>query len=354
MRSKSVTINNRKIGRNHPPYIIAEMSGNHNGNIERAKKLINVAHESGADAIKFQTYRADSLTIKTSNKDFVLKDGAWSGQNIYNLYEHASTPWEWFPELFKYAKSVGITAFSSPFDLEAVKFLETLETPAYKIASNELIDWPLIEAVVKTKKPILLSTGTATKDELRQTLKFISGYNLKTEIIILHCVSSYPANYSEMNLKTIIDINNSFPHLYGLSDHSLGTASSIIAVGLGASVIEKHLTIDRQDGAPDSTFSMEPKELKRLCSETKSAWQSIGKIKYGGTTQLEKKGIFTRQIWSIEKIKEGDIFDWKNLKSIRAPLKSNGISPDYKAIIGKEAKDDIAPFTPITTKMIKK
>ena len=345
---QEVIIDGRKIGNAFPPYIIAELSGNHNGDIERAKKLIKVAKDSGVSAVKLQTYTADSLTIDSDREEFTLKEGTWEGRNLYELYQEAHTPWDWFPELFAYAKELNITIFSSPFDKAAVDLLEDLNAPAYKIASNELTDWPLVEAVVKTGKPVIMSTGASVKQEVSETVEFIKKLG-GNQLIILHCVSAYPAPAEDTHLGTMIDIKNSFDTLYGLSDHTLGTATSVAAVALGACMIEKHYTLDRNDGGPDSSFSLEPHELKALCHDTKWAWESLGGVKYGGETNLKKKGIFTRQFWSIEDIEIGDEISFKNIKSIRAPADADGIrTKEYQNVIGKKAKSFISKYSPIT------
>ena len=349
---KTITINGQNIGQGHAPYIIAELSGNHNGDIDRAKKLIAIAKESGADAVKLQTYTADSLTINSDQEEFTLQSGTWKGRKLYELYQEAHTPWDWFPELFTYAQTIGITIFSSPFDIAAVELLESLNTPAYKIASNELTDWPLVEAVVKTGKPLIMSTGTATKQDVADTVDFIKSLGGDPPII-LHCVSAYPAPAKDTHLGTMLDIGNSFDTLYGLSDHTLGTATSVAAVALGACVIEKHYTLDRNDGGPDSSFSLEPNELKTLCHDTKWAWESLGDIKYGGETDLSAKSIYTRQFWSIKDIQKGDILSFDNIKSIRAPANIKALSTkEYKNVIGQQAATNIAKHSPITRKDI--
>lgn len=344
---QEITINGRKIGPDHPPYIIAEISGNHNGDINRAKILIRKAYEAGACAVKLQTYNADSLTIDTDNDAFTLKVGTWKGRKLYELYKETHTPWAWLPDLFEYARDLGITIFSSPFDKNAVDLLESLNTPAYKIASNELIDWPLLEAVIETGKPIIISTGTAAKQEIFDTLEFIRSIG-GNQVAVLHCVSAYPATPKESNLGTMQDMRSSFGVICGLSDHTLGTATSIAAVSLGACIIEKHYTLDRKDGGPDSSFSLEPAELANLCKDTKCAWDSVQGIKYGADTNLIKKGIFTRQFWAIEEINIGEEITVKNIKSIRAPSEANGLAPkNYKSVYGKKAKVLIHKHSPI-------
>lgn len=348
-----IHIDNKEIGFGFPPYVIAEISGNHNGDIERAKTLIKEAKKAGASAVKLQTYTADSLTIDTDQEEFVLKTGTWKGRNLHDLYTESHTPTEWFEELFALAKKINITIFSSPFDVEAVKLLESLNAPAYKIASNELTDWPLVESAVETGKPVILSTGTASKNDIAETLEFIKNIGGQ-QIAILHCVSAYPALPEDSNLKTMIDIRENFNIISGLSDHTLGTTTSISAVALGASIIEKHFTLDRNDGGPDSSFSLEPDELRSLCINTKWAWESVQGIKYGADTNLLEKSIFTRQYWSIKEIKKDQIISKENIKSIRAPSNAGGMSPkNFKSIFGKKASIDIPRHSPIFPESIK-
>jgi len=347
-----ISIDGRKIGPSYAPYIIAEISGNHNGDIERAKSLIEAAKNSGACAVKLQTYTADSLTINSNRSEFVLQGGAWAGRNLYDLYEEAHTPWAWLPELFAYARELGITIFSSPFDQAAVDILEKLNSPAYKIASNELTDWPLVEAVVKTGKPIILSTGAASKSDISETIDFVKQSGAK-EISVLHCVSAYPALPSDTNLATMVDIRDSFDVISGLSDHTLGTVTSIAAIAMGACIIEKHFTLERNDGGPDSSFSLEPDEMKILCDGAKWAWDSIQGIRYGADTDLRRKGIFTRQFWTVEDINAGEEITTANIKSIRAPSDGGGIpTKHYKQTYGKRAKIFIQKHSPLSFESI--
>ena len=344
----SFFIDGREVGPNQPPYIIAELSGNHNGSLDRAITLIKAAKETGADAVKLQTYTADSLTIDTQREEFVLKDGTWAGRNLYQLYKEAHTPWDWFPELFKAAKALGITVFSSPFEIKAIDLLEDLGAPAYKIASNEFTDWPLVERAAKTGKPLIMSTGASTREQVEQTLAFAKSCGAR-DISILHCVSEYPAPPERANIRTIDDIIASFPDaIPGFSDHTLGNTAAITAIARGACIIEKHFTLNREDGGVDSTFSSEPDEMKRLCEEALWAWKSLGGVQYGGETNLKKKGIFTRQFWTVKPIKSGDMITNENIKSIRAPQDSGAISTmRYRDILGKKATRDIREHEPL-------
>ena len=349
---KVISIDGKLIGPGYPPYIIAEISGNHNGDIDRAKLLIENAKIAGASAVKLQTYTPDSLTIDTKRDEFILKTGTWKGRNLYELYKEAHTPLGWFHDLFSFAKEIGITVFSSPFDDSAVQLLESLDSPAYKIASNELTDWPLVESVVKTGKPVILSTGTASKDDISETLDFIRSMDGQ-QVAMLHCISSYPALPQDSKLATMIDLRDSFEVICGLSDHTLGTATSIAAVAMGGSIIEKHFTLDRNDGGPDSSFSLEPDELKTLCHDAKWAWDSIQGVRYGADTNLHEKSIFTRQFWSIKDIEIDDEITTENIKSIRAPSDSGGISPKkFKSVFGKKARIHIPKHSPILSQSI--
>jgi len=341
------SIEGRLVGGGHRPYVIAEVSGNHNGDIGRALRLIEVAKEAGADAVKLQTYTADSLTIDTDREEFILQGGTWDGWNVYQLYEHAHTPWEWFPELFERARNVGITAFSTPFDIAAVAFLENLGVPAFKVASNELTDWPLVEAVARTGKPMVMSTGAATRQDVSDTVDFVRGLGV-TDLAILHCVSAYPASPEEANIRTMKDIQESFRVVPGFSDHTLGTAASVAAVALGACIIEKHVTLSRDDGGIDSSFSLEPNELELLCREVRWAWQGLGGVVYGGDTDLETKGIFTRQFWTITEIGRGDLLHTGNIRSIRAPVNAGGVATrHYREVIGSRAGVSLQKHCPL-------
>ncbi len=268
-------INGRSIGSNHSPFIIAEMSANHNGSINRAFETIKTAYECGADAIKMQTYTADTMTIDSDNEEFMIKGGLWDGYKLYDLYEWAQTPYEWHKKLFEYARNLGITLFSTPFDETAVDLLEELKTPAYKVASFELVDIPLIKYIASKNKPVIISTGMSSESEITEAIDAMLSQN-NNQIILLHCISSYPAPLEKSNLNQIKNIEKRYGVIAGLSDHSLGTTISVASVALGASVIEKHFTLSRKDKGPDSEFSIEPNELEELCKRTKEAWLSLG------------------------------------------------------------------------------
>jgi len=336
-----VIINNRIISKYSEPYIIAELSANHNGDIQRAFDIILAAKNAGADAIKIQTYTADTITIKSTREEFQIKGGLWDGYDLYNLYKEAETPYEWHKDLFEYAKKIGITIFSSPFDSTAVDLLEELETPAYKIASPEIIDLPLIKRVAQTKKPMIISTGMANFSEISEALEMARENGCK-DIILLHCISSYPTPIEESNLLTITDLADKFGVLTGLSDHTMGTTVATVSVALGSCVIEKHFTLSRADKGPDSEFSLEPSELKRLCIDTKLAWKSLGEASYDLKASETLTG--RRSLYIIRDVKKGEKFTSENLKSIRPGL---GLKPKYyNELIGKSAKVDVARGTP--------
>ena len=342
-------INNRNIGKDYPPYIVAELSANHNGDINRAKEIIKMSKESGADAIKIQTYTADTMTIKCQKEDFQINSGLWKGYNLYDLYKWAETPFEWHKELFDYAKSIDITCFSTPFDESAVDLLEDLNSPAYKIASFEVIDIPLIRYVAQTKKPMIISTGMANFDEISEAVSAAkeSGCN---DLALLHCVSSYPAPEDVYNLRTITDLKKKFNTLVGLSDHTLGINVALASIPLGSCIIEKHVTLSRDDKGPDSEFSLEASELKALCNGSESIWKSLGKVNYE-LNEVEKSSIkFRRSIYAISDIKKGDLITASNIKRIRPGY---GLSPKYfDELVDKTAKVDIARGTPISWDLI--
>lgn len=340
--NKFITIDNRKIGPDYTPYIIAEMSANHNGDIENAFKIMQMAKECGADALKLQTYRPDTITMKSDNPDFLINGGLWDGNTLYDLYEEAHMPWDWHKPLFKKAKELGITIFSSPFDFTAVDLLEELEAPAYKIASFEAIDLPLIEYVAKTGKPMIISTGMANEEEIREAVETAKNAGCK-ELVVLHCVSGYPAPASDYNLATIPDMAKRFNVLTGLSDHTIDNTTAIASVSLGACLIEKHVTLDRNGGGPDDSFSLEESELKQLCNDSKTAWTATGAVNYERKESEKGNITFRRSLYVTKNIKKGEKFTINNVRSIRPGY---GLKPSKIIdVIGKKSKCDISPGT---------
>ncbi|OEE83857.1 pseudaminic acid synthase [Enterovibrio norvegicus FF-162] len=345
-----ITIDARKIGPNFPPYIIAELSANHNGDINRAFQIMEEAKKAGADAIKLQTYTHDTITIDCDSEDFQIRGGLWDGKTLYELYKGAHMPWNWHKPLFEKAKELGITIFSSPFDFSAVDLLEELDAPAYKIASFEVIDLPLIKRVAKTGKPMIISTGMANDDEIGEAIKTAKD-NGCNELIVLHCVSGYPAPAEQYNLRTIADISERFDVLSGLSDHTIDNATAVASVALGACLIEKHVTMDRNGGGADDSFSLEPKELQALCRDSKTAWQAMGQVSYERTEAEKGNAKFRRSIYVVEDMNAGDILTEKNIRSIRPGF---GLEPKYyERILGKAVNEKIARGTPMSMKYVK-
>jgi len=347
---QEISINNRKIGQDHPPYIIAEMSANHNGDINNAYKIIDMAKASEADAVKLQTYTPDTLTIDSDLPDFQLTEGLWAGQSLYELYKGAYMPWEWHKPLFDYAKKIGITIFSSPFDNTAVDLLEDLNTPAYKIASFEAVDLPLIKYVAQTGKPMIISTGMADAQEIQEAIEAAREGGCK-ELAILHCVSGYPAPAEDYNLRTLVDMQGKFGLVTGLSDHTIDNTTAITSVALGASIIEKHVTLDRNGGGPDDSFSLEPEELRQLCTGATTAWESLGKIDYGRKSSEQTNVKFRRSLYFVKDIKKGEVITLEHVKSIRPGY---GLAPKYiDQIIGLVATNNIAKDSPVDSGFIK-
>lgn len=342
---KKIQINGHSIGDGFSPYIVAEISANHNGDLSKAKEIIRLAKDSGADAVKLQTYTPDTLTIDCNKDDFLIHEGVWAGYKLYDLYKEAYTPFEWHQPLFDYCAQIGITCFSTPFDESAVDLLEQLDCPAYKIASFEIVDLPLIKYVARTGKPMIISTGMANEIEIQEAVNTAKDNGCK-DIILLHCISSYPAPIEQSNILTIPDIAKKFNTLSGLSDHTIGTTVSIAAVALGACFIEKHFTISREDKGPDSGFSLEPEEFKQLCQMTKDAWRSLGVAGYDRKTAEEQNVVFRRSIYFVEDTKKGSLVTEKNIKRIRPGY---GLSPKYyRALIGQILVKDVSRGDPVT------
>ncbi|CAD7530860.1 pseudaminic acid synthase [Aeromonas hydrophila] len=332
------TINGREIGPNSPPYIIAELSGNHNGQLDRALALVDAAADAGADAIKLQTYTADTMTIDCDLPDFHIQGGLWDGHTLYDLYTLAHTPWEWHQPLFERAKSRGLTIFSTPFDESAVDFLEELGTPAYKIASFEITDLPLLSYIAQQGKPVIISSGMSTEIEIAKALTILRE-NGCSQILLLHCVSGYPTPLADINLKRITRLAETFSVPIGLSDHTLGNTAAQLAIALGAVAIEKHLTLARADGGPDAEFSLEPHELKELCSQAKLCWQALGSGK-SGDNQAEQANLrFRRSLYFVADIPAGTTIKPEHIRRIRPGY---GLPPDaLPIVIGKITRTDI-------------
>ena len=341
----TISIDGRTISKNSEPYIVAEISANHNGSIERAFESFRVAKECGADAVKIQTYTADTITIKSNREEFRISGGLWDGYDLYTLYKEAETPYEWHKDLFEYAKSIGITIFSSPFDHTAVDLLEGLNTPAYKIASPEIVDLPLIKRVAQTRKPMIISTGMANFKEICSAVEIAKSNNCQ-DLVLLHCVSGYPTPINEINLSTINDLEKDFSLLTGLSDHTMGTTAAVASTALGACMIEKHFTLSRRDKGPDSEFSLEPNEFEALCKDVRMAWKAMGVSGYEPRKSEINGRKYRRSLYVVQDIRKGELFSSSNIKSIRPAL---GLQPKYyDQILGKVSTQDIECGTPLT------
>ncbi len=337
--NKEMTIAGRKIGSHHPPYVIAEMSANHNGSLDTALKILEEAHQAGADAIKIQTYRPDTITLDSDQADFRIEDGLWAGRSLYELYEWAHTPWEWHAKLFEHAKKLGITLFSSPFDTTAVDLLETLGAPAYKIASFEAIDLPLIRYVARTGKPMIISTGMSNAEEIQEAIDAACEGGC-TDLAILRCVSGYPAPASDYNLRTIPDMVERFGLITGLSDHTLDNTTAVTSIALGAAIIEKHFTLDRSGGGPDDSFSLEPDGLLELCRNARTAWEAMGTVNYGRKSSEIGNVKFRRSLYFVKPLKAGDRIPADAVRSVRPGY---GLAPKHlDAVIGCVLKQDVA------------
>lgn len=342
--STSISIAGRMIGPEHPPYVIAEMSANHNGKLETAFRIIEEAKERGAAAVKIQTYRPDTITLKSDLPDFQIRDGLWAGRTLYDLYEWAHTPWEWHAALFEHARRVGITMFSSPFDRSAVDLLESLDAPAYKIASFEAVDLPLIRYVARTGKPMIISTGMADDEEIGEAIQAARSAGCR-QLAVLHCVSGYPAPASDYNLRTIPDMMARFGVLTGLSDHTLDNTTAIASVALGACVIEKHVTLDRQGGGPDDSFSLVPGELADLCRGARTAWEALGRIDYGRKSSELGNVKFRRSLYFVKELKAGEVITADAVRSVRPGF---GAPPKYlDEVVGRRVKVAQGANTPV-------
>ena len=341
----SIAIAGRRIAADEAPYVIAEMSANHNGNIETAFKIIEAAKQAGADAVKLQTYTADTITLNCDSGEFRIKGGLWDGRTLYDLYQEAHMPWEWHAPLFAHAHKHGITIFSSPFDNTAVDLLEDLNAPAYKIASFEAVDPALIKYVASTGKPMIISTGMADAQEIQEAIDAAREGGCK-ELAILHCVSGYPAPAADYNLRTIPDMIQRFGLVTGLSDHTLDNTTAISSVAMGASIIEKHFTLDRSGGGPDDSFSLEPVELATLCRDIKTAWAALGIVNYGRKSSEQENVKFRRSLYFVKDMTAGETIMRDSIRSVRPGF---GLSPKhFDAVLGKRINRDVFATSPVT------
>lgn len=341
-----IKIENHVIGAKHKPFIIAEMSGNHNQSLSRALAIVEAAAKAGAHAIKLQTYTPDTMTIDAKGGLFDINDATslWAGRNLYDLYKEAHTPWEWHKPIFDRAKQLGMVVFSTPFDETAVDFLESLDVPAYKIASFENTDWPLLKKVAETKKPVIMSTGLAKLSDIDEAVNILRNHGCK-DLVLLKCTSTYPATPENTHLNTIPHLREMFKCQVGLSDHTMGIGAAIASVALGASVIEKHFTLSRADGGVDSTFSIEPHELNNLVIESERAFLAMGEIFYGIQKDEQKSLRFKRSLYAVKDIKSGERLTVENMRIIRP---GNGLQPKfYETLLGKKVSQDIKAGTPL-------
>ncbi|MDD5306758.1 MAG: pseudaminic acid synthase [Deltaproteobacteria bacterium] len=343
-------INSRDIGSSHPAYFIAEMSGNHGHDFDRAVRLVRAAQKAGADAVKLQTYTADTITIDCDNEYFHISEGPWAGRNLHDLYEEAHTPWEWQPKLKKLGDELGIEVFSTPFDPTSVEFLETeVGVNVYKVASFEVVDIPLLEKVASTKKPVIMSTGMATLAEIDRAVRTLRDGGAPA-VALLRCVSSYPATPDQMNLATIPHLAETFGCVAGLSDHTLSPAVPVAAVALGAKIVEKHFTLSRADGGPDAAFSLEPDELRHTVEMIRHAEAAVGRVTYGAGLDEAGSVVFRKSLFVVEDVKKGEQFTAQNVRVIRP---GHGLSPiELPRVFGKMAVKDICRGTPLSWEMI--
>jgi pseudaminic acid synthase len=343
-------LDGRRIGLDSPPFVIAEMSANHNGSLDAALQLIDAAKAAGASAVKIQTYRADTITLDSNRPDFHITSGPWAGRTLHQLYDWAHTPWEWHRPLFDHANACGLTIFSSPFDTTAVDLLESLGAPAYKIASFEAVDLPLIRYVAATGKPMIISTGLADAEEIGEAVEAARSGGC-TQLALLHCVSGYPAPAADYNLRTIPDMIARWGLTVGLSDHTLDNTTALASIALGASLIEKHFTLDRTGGGPDDSFSLEPAELAALCRDSRTAWESLGRIDYSRKPSEAGNLQFRRSLYFVKALKAGETVGPDAVRSVRP---GHGLAPKYlEAVIGRTAACDVEFGTPVSWKSLR-
>jgi pseudaminic acid synthase len=345
-----IEIAGRPIGPDYLPYVIAELSANHNGKLETALRIIEAAQKAGADAVKLQTYKPDTITLDSDSEDFKIRTGLWDGRTLYELYEEAHMPWDWHKPLFEHARKLGITIFSSPFDNTAIDLLEDLNTPAYKIASFEAVDLPLIKYAASTGKPMIISTGMADAEEIQEAVDAAREGGCK-QLAVLHCVSGYPAPAEDYNLRTIPDMMALFGLVTGLSDHTLDNTTAITSVAMGASIIEKHFTLDRSGGGPDDSFSLEPADLVALCQGAKTAWQALGRVDYGRKSSEQGNAKFRRSLYFVKAMSANEQITPDCIRSVRPGY---GLAPKFlHEIIGKKVTQDIKQNSPVTMALIK-
>lgn len=344
MMHEQIAIAGRTIGTRHAPYVIAELSANHNGSIEQAFRIIEAAARAGADAVKLQTYRPDTITLDSDAEEFLISGGIWDGRRLYDLYAEAMLPWDWHKPLFDHARACGITIFSSPFDNTAVDLLEELGAPAYKIASFEAVDIPLIRYVASKGKPMIISTGMADLDEITEAVEAARARGC-TELALLHCVSGYPAPASDYNLATLADMAARFDVPVGLSDHTIDNTTAIASVALGATIIEKHMTLDRTGGGPDDSFSLEPDEFAALCKGARTAWEAMGTVDYGRKSSEVANVKFRRSLYFVKDMKAGDVITEECVRSVRPGY---GLAPKFlDDVLGKHVTHDIRCNSPV-------
>lgn len=338
-------IQGRLVGPASLPYVIAELSANHNGSLETALKIMDAAKLAGADAVKLQTYRPDTITLDVDRPEFRVTGGLWDGRSLYELYEEAHMPWEWHKPLFEHAHKLGITIFSSPFDTTAVDLLESLDAPAYKVASLEIVDLPLIRYIASKGKPVIISTGLANETEIQEAVDAARSAGCQ-QLALLHCVSSYPAPSEEYNLRTIPDMREKYGTVVGLSDHTLDNTTAIASVAMGACIIEKHFTLNRNGGGPDDSFSLEPDDLTHLCRDAKTAWKALGQINYGRTASESANIQFRRSLYFVKSLAAGDTITEDAVKSVRPGF---GLAPKHlPEIVGRKLKTNVRYGDPVT------
>ncbi|MEM7471493.1 MAG: pseudaminic acid synthase [Pseudomonadota bacterium] len=343
--TSSISIAGRKIGQAFPPYCIAEISANHGGQLSRVFELIDQAVRVGADAVKIQTYRPDTITLDADGPDFQIKGGLWDGRSLYELYEEAHTPWDWHKPIFEHAAKSGIALFSSPFDTTAIDLLEELGAPAYKIASFEAVDLPLIRYAASTAKPLIISTGMADSDEISEAIEAAREGGC-TQLAILHCVSGYPAKASDYNLATLSDMQSRFSLVTGLSDHTLSNATAVASVALGASIIEKHFTMDRTAGGPDDSFSLEPDDFEALCTDARCAWEALGKVDYGLKSSEQGNAQFRRSLYFVRDLEKGALVQREDIRSVRPGY---GLAPKFfDNVLGKRLAKSVMANTAVS------